>query len=190
MGLTRTVLPTTEIVTLGEAKDQLRVKDTNSDADIERMIKAATGQVQTFIRGSLITQTWEYTLNAFPVGNVQLPMSPLQSITDIKYIDENGTEQTWAATEYDVFINTMPGFFKLGFDKTYPTTRKTQDAIKITYIAGYSRRENIPPEIIQAALLMIGHYFEHREEGKVGGKVEPIPMGFETLLYPYRMFTP
>lgn len=190
MGLKRTVEPTDLFITLQEAKDHLRVEVTDDDSYISELIILARDHIETFVRRSLVTQTWEYALNEFPSGKIKLPMSPVQSVTDIKYIDAEGIEQTWANTEYDVFMNEMPGFVKLGFDKTYPTIRNTQDAIKITYVTGYSRRELIPRAIIHAGLLLIGHFYERREQTQVGGTIVEIPYGIETLLFPHRMFTP
>lgn len=190
MGLKRTIEPTELILTLGEAKDHLRVTMDNEDSLIEGLILTAQNFIELFIRRSLVPQTWEYTLNEFPAGKVQLPNSPLISITNIKYIDPDGVEQTWANTEYDEFNNTIPGYFKLAYNKTYPSIRSVQDAVKITYQAGYASREKIPAVIRQAAFLTIGHYYERREESIVGAKINSIPMGVETLLWPHRMFTP
>ncbi len=190
MGLQRTVDPTEKILSLAQAKSHLRVNIDDDDNLILRLIDTATNYIEDFIRRALSPQTWEYTLNAFPNGNILLPMAPLQSVTDIKYIDEDGVEQTWADTEYDVFTNKMPGYVRLAYDKTYPTIRSTQDAITITYVAGYATPEKIPPAIINAALLIIGHYYDHREDSQVGGSIVMIPAGAETLLYPHRMFTP
>ena len=116
MGLKQTIDPTEEILTLQETKDHLRLTLTDDDSTVELLIKAATDYIQDFIQRSLVTQSWEYTLDDFPAGEVKLPMSPVISITDIKYIDDLGMEITWATSEYTLFNNVIPAFFKLAFE--------------------------------------------------------------------------
>lgn len=192
MGLTRTIDPTEEMLTLGETKDHLRLTLTDDDSTVELLIKNATEIIQEEIRRAMVTQTYEYTLAKFWVAGkgLQLPFSPIQSITDIKYIDDDGAEQTWAATEYDLFKNVVPGEVRLAFDKVFPDTRKTQDAVKITYVAGYADRTKIPPLIRQAALLLVGHYFERREDSHIGVKIDSIPRGVDRLLDLFRLRKP
>jgi len=191
MGLKRTIEASEEILTLQETKDHLRLTLPDDDSTVELLIKGVTDYIQDNIQRSLVTQSWEYTLDTFRAGEIQLPLSPVQSITNIKYIDDLGAEITWATSEYTLFNNVIPAFFKLAFDKTYPTTRNVKDAVKITYLAGYLDRTKIPFSIRQAALLIIGHYYERREETQMfSGRIENIPLGAGDLLAPHTRWKP
>jgi uncharacterized phiE125 gp8 family phage protein len=55
--------PTIEPVSLAEAKAHLRVTEADDDALIAGYILAARHAAESYIRGALITQTWDYSLD-------------------------------------------------------------------------------------------------------------------------------
>lgn len=190
MGMTISVVPTELILTLQETKDHLRVTDPAEDSKIEEIIALVEKMIEKHIRRSLLTQTRILTLGEFPDGIIILPGSPVQGITKIDYVDPNGVVQTWSNTEYTLFDNVAPAFVERKFGKLYPAIRKETDAVLVTYVAGYGLRENIPREIRSAALLLVGHFFEHRESIQVGSAtVMEMPIAHKTLLSQFKIFT-
>jgi uncharacterized phiE125 gp8 family phage protein len=52
--------------------------------------------------------------------------------------------------------------------------------MQISFVVGYGTPNDVPKEIKQAALLLIGHYYANREAvGSVGSE---IPLGVQALL--------
>lgn len=179
--------PASEPVTLQEAKDHLRVDVTEDDSLIENLlIPSARQSVETYLRRSLLEQTWELSLDCFD-GDIKLPNPPLQSVTSIKYIDVYGVEQTLAASEYTVHTQNEPGLITLAYDKSWPSIRAVKNAVKVRYVTGYADADSVPAPIKSAMLLLIGHLYENREQEVIGQSVESLLFGYKQLLFPYRI---
>ena len=134
--MTLVTAPTAEPLSLAEAKLHLRVDGTADDTLIPPRISSARQYVEDFTGRDLVDQSHKLLLDAFPSW-VELPGSPLVSVTSVTYIDENGATQTAAASLYDVDITTEPGTLRLAFDQTWPSTRSTPNAVTINYDTGY-----------------------------------------------------
>jgi len=58
-------------------------------------------------------------------------------------------------------------------------------------VCGYSASSNVPRSIKNAMLLMVGHWYENREEtfaGNFGQTIMRVPIAVNSLLAPYRVF--
>ena len=83
--------PSVEPVSLEEAKNYLKVETADDDTLISSLIKSARELIERYLRKALITQTWEMVLDDGG-SMVVIPRPPLQSVTSIKTIAEDGTE--------------------------------------------------------------------------------------------------
>lgn len=166
---TRTVEPAMEPLTISEAKAHLRVTGSDDDTYIESLIVTAREELERQARIALINQTWVAKLDEWPLCRyIELRPAPLSSVTSITYLDETGTSQTLASSEYEVDTGRMPGVVHLAYNATWPTTRITQNAITITYVAGYGEdADNVPRRAKHAMLLWIESHFCGR--GMEGG---------------------
>ena len=90
--------PSSEPITLAEAKLYLRVDTTADDALITALITAARETVERYTSRALVTQTITQVLDCFPGFGFRLAVHPVQSITSITYKDSNGSDQTLADT--------------------------------------------------------------------------------------------
>lgn len=185
--------PGVEPLTTAEAKTHLRV-DTADDNDyIDALILAARQQAESITRRALITQTWKYYLAQFPLATpgqfpnaIEMPLAPLQSVTSVKYTDNDGVEQTVSSGDYDVDINIEPGRIIPSFGNVWPSTRYQPNSVVIEYKAGYGGAStNIPAQIIHAIKLLIGHWYENRESVVTGTQVNEIPDTVQYLLDRY-----
>jgi hypothetical protein len=73
----------------------------------------------------------------------------------------------------------------LRYGESWPsTTLRPHNGICVTYIAGYGDAgSNVPSQFRQGLLLLIGHYYEHREEVQTTGlNAVTIPLGAQALL--------
>jgi uncharacterized phiE125 gp8 family phage protein len=195
MALSLVTAPATEPLTLAEAKLHLRV-DINDENDlITALIVAAREYVETFTHRALITQTWDWTCDAFPCGDesVQLPKAPLVSVTSVSYIDGSGSTQTWAASNYTVDAPAGPwalgGRIIPGYNVFYPVTRSIENAVTVRFVAGYGAATAVPASIKAAMKILIGTWFgPGRENVNIGNLVTVIPQTVDALLWPFKAF--
>jgi uncharacterized phiE125 gp8 family phage protein len=179
--------PGTEPITLDEAKAHLRVDLEAEDTLIEALITAAREQAEAYLKRALVTQTWELYLDEFP-EQIDVPFPPLQSVTSIVYVDDDGVDQTLDTSTYTVDAKAQPGRIVPAYDESWPSTRAVPNAVTVQFVAGYGAASAVPLSIKQAMLLMIGDMYENRESFVIGQSVNELPLTSERLLWPYRVF--
>jgi len=183
--------PADEPVDLAEAKAHLRVSTTDDDVYIQQLIVAARRWAEHFTQRSLVTQTWDWYMdNGFPGEIFKVPQAPLQSVTYIKYIDVNGTEQTLSTSIYTVDNKSEPGRIYESYNQDWPDVLDTFNNVNIRFIAGYGTPEDVPEDFAHAIKIMIAHMYEHREPVIVGATISNVPESAEALLWPYRVYVP
>ena len=150
--------PTTEPITLAEAKRQLFLSesDTSQDVALTSRIQAAREQWEHDTDGVLFTRTLSVTADQFGGREIELDSRPVTSITHLKYYDENDTLQTFSATKYS--LNAADGKIELDWAESWPVTSIRWDAITITYVTGYATAATVPAIAKQAMLLLIAYY--------------------------------
>lgn len=181
--------PATTPVTLTEVKDQLRVEHTDDDTLINRLINVAVAytDVQGALGHAMITQKWGQWVNSTPPQTVKLLLGPLIAVTAVKYYDANGTLQTDTLSNYEIFGTEFSSTIgpKEGF--AWPVTQDRPDAIRIEYTIGYgSATTDIPETLRHALMMLIAHWYEHRENELVGSISKNIPYGFDALMDMHR----
>lgn len=160
-----TTAPTAEPISLADAKVHLRTVtgDTSEDsAVITPLIQAAREYCENITGRALASQT----VKAYPEkwGRWRLPRPPLISVTSIKYYDEDGTESTLAATDYQV--DAVDGQIDI---LTEPNvTLRDLNPIVVEYACGYTTGNALPAAMRQAMLLLIGHWYMNRETVATG----------------------
>src|SRR5262245_58465763 len=168
MALTLVTAPAVTPLTLAEVKKHLRVSSSDQDDLITIYLKAATDYLDGehgFLGRALVTQTWRLTIDEFPTAEIKLPLPPLQSVTSIKYDDTAGVEQTVSSADYYVDTASEPGWVVPLANVSWPSTLDAINAVRITYVAGYTTGGGDVPFNIKAGLMcMIAELFERREE--------------------------
>ena len=191
MGIQVTTEPTVEPVSVSEAKDHLRVTSSDDDTYIGTLIKAARQRAEGYTRRALVTQTIQYTMEAFPT-EMMLPRPPVASITSINYVDSDGISQSFTDFQSDLADQANPKV-KPSYGNSWPTARDQYGAVTVTYVAGYGGGDspdtitNIPQDIRHAILLMVGTWYENREDAIVGTSTMAMPEVAKNLLHPYRV---
>lgn len=173
MSLRPVTLPTTHPVTIEEIKDWLRVEGVDDEADLLALRADAELAVEEAINRPLMTQTWELVLDAFPSGPIEIPMSPLESITSVTYTDVDGNSQTWDSSEYVVVRayasaprppDAARGLIEPGSGFAYPSTQDVPEAVVIRFVCGYGTTPSDVPEPLRVELRrFVGFKFENRE---------------------------
>lgn len=162
----QTVAPTVEPVTLAEIKKQLALpaEDGFWDTFLEAAITQAREQFEYDTGIVCCTSTWVEKLDEWPCENyITLQRRPVASVSSITYLDTDGTSQTWSSSNYTLDSNrTIPTIF-LTYGASFPALRTIQNAVTITYVAGYGTASSVPKLAKQAVMLAAAHAFSQRE---------------------------
>jgi uncharacterized phiE125 gp8 family phage protein len=152
--------PTSEPVTILEAKKQLEIasSDTAHDEHILLNIQAAREQWEHDTDSALMTQTLKMTFCDFEGDEINLARRPIQSVTHVKYYDTGGTLTTLSSSVYG--LDKASREVRLAYLQQWPTVQDRWDGVAVTYVAGYASRSLVPAIAKQAILLLVGYYFD------------------------------
>lgn len=183
MFLRRTVAATALAVSAADAKDHLRVTASDDDYLVSGILAAAIDAVGEMSGRVLAQETWELSL-ASATGDVPLPKGPVIAVTGISYYDTSDVLQAATVADFYLFKDDDKAVLRPKPGKSWPGTITRDDAIKITFTAGYTA---IPPALRSAVLLMLAHLYENREATITGATVAQLPLGVESLVSLYRL---
>jgi len=115
-----------ELITLGEAKDYLRVSHSYEDAKIMQMIPRARRWVEDHTGLALVRRQFVERLRPSVGGVVRVTYGPLVSVDSVAYLDSAGSSAAFTPIAYP------PSNMLIG---TWPTI-KQNEAFTVTYTAG------------------------------------------------------
>ena len=185
--LTETVAPASEPVTTAEAKLHLRVDHGDEDAYIDTLVATARQHIELVTRRAMVDTTFELKLDAFPT-EIRPPRSPLSSVSSITYVDTDGATQTLSASVYSVDTDTEPGRISLAFNQSWPDIREQNNAVVVTFVAGYgAAASNVPAALREVVKMLTAHYYEFRQPVIAGAIATKIPMHIESLIWIHRV---
>ena len=160
--LQRTVAPTFWPVTIENVKAHIRLdpQDTSHDALLGQQISAATEQLENDTDRVWAEATYLLSLNAFPyrTSAIAIPLQPVVSIESVAYVDEAGDLITMPDTDYSLDLGRRQIYPVAGTE--WPAAYKVQNAVEITFVAGYG--DSLPgvPRLAQEAILLqVGKWF-------------------------------
>jgi uncharacterized phiE125 gp8 family phage protein len=178
---------TTFPVTLEEVKAHCRVSFDDDDDLLQIYLEAATSHCEEFQGRAYCEQTWELTLDEFPLEEIEIRRPPLIGVVSIKYDDGDGLEQTVDVSEYTVDTVSEPGWV-LPADSWPSGVFDGINAVRIRFKAGYADSMDspnvslIPKDIKAAILLYVGTLYANRETIVIGQSAVTIPWAAEQLL--------
>lgn len=178
--------PAVEPLTTAEAKTHLRVDASSEDTLIDAYVAAARAFYEDAAWRALITQTWALRLEQWPEGDsLVLPKPPLQSVTSVVYTDSDGASHTMSSSDYVVYPQD-PGRIWLAYGASWPTaTLRPGPSIVITFVAGYGDADDVPEIDKQAIRLLVGHFYENREEVMAvpGISLAQLPLAARSIIH-------
>lgn len=176
-------------LTLAEAKAHCRIDDADSDGVLTSLINAAESYLDGYsgiLGRALINQKWVQNYDSF-CDRMNLPVGIASSISTVKYYDSSNVQQTLASSVYQLLTDDLGSYVTLKPLQVWPQPYSREDAVEITWVAGYgSAAANVPAAIRAAALLLVGHWYENRENVVIGQTVAELPMAVNSLLAPFR----
>jgi len=177
------VEPTSEPVTIAEARRQCDLDDNFFDEQLQNLIKAARQKVEHDTRRALITQTRVLKRSRFPSAiALELPRSPVQSITSIQYVSDGGSTLTFSSSLYSLDANHNPPLVLLGYNQTWPSVRGYHNDVVTTYVAGYGAATSVPENAKQAVMLLVRHWFDNTSPVVVGTITATLPLSYAALI--------
>ncbi|MFG1454569.1 head-tail connector protein [Xanthobacter sp. V2C-8] len=187
----RVTAPALPPVSLTQAKAHLRVEHDEDDLYISELIDTATARLDGWsgiLGRALVTQTWRHDFPGWPEdGKLRLPLAPVLSVEGITYIAPDGAVQTLDASAYTApRADGLGPYVRLRQGHSWPATARDEDAVSVTFTAGYGATvAAVPADIRHAILLLVGHWYNAREAASETALTE-LPLGVSALLAPYR----
>ena len=154
--------------------------DAVQDPVLERSLRAAVAQIEAATGKALLARNFSATVPAWrEIGRQILPRAPLDRVTEIAVIDEQGTRKILdLATVHIRHDAHRPAIVAKGF--TLPTIPLGGRA-EIAFRAGYAETwAELPGDLSFAVLSLAGAFYEDRAQP---GR---IPSGVRALISPYR----
>lgn len=168
------------MITLAEAKLHCRIDHSEEDELIQWLIDSAISVVEDRTGRALVERETSLVIDEFtPV--IELPEAPVISVTAVSYTDENGL--TVDFTDYWADLRRLKARLMPAHGSEWPKVPRRQGGISITYRVGYA---TVPKPLRQAALLLIGTFYEHRES-VADTQHFVIPGTVKMLIEPYRI---
>jgi uncharacterized phiE125 gp8 family phage protein len=189
--------PTTEPVTLAEAKLWCRIEDddTSQDAMVLLLITAARERAEQITARAFARRTFELRMDAFPADDapIYLPLPPLVSVSYLAYattdgdVSVAGSPQTWHT---DLGGDSLPGRIAPLYGASWPSAITQPGSVRIGYTAGYVTSSQIPRLVRLWMQARVSTMYEFRETIVTGTIVNDFPRDYvDGLLDHYRART-
>lgn len=165
--LVRTSAPDALPVDLELVANYVRTDVSDDVTEVESLIDFAVEFAEHFTERAMLNATYRYTLSGWPKTPngytsriIELPRSPLVSVTSVKYYDTNNTLQTLSSSYYLVGTDFEPGCVYLQTDYDWPDLYTRPDAVQITFVAGAGTSvASVSPSLKRAMLLLCRAHF-------------------------------
>ena len=181
MNFTYTAQPTgTDLISLVDMKEFLRVDHSDEDTTITAIIDAAAQSIQDYTGRHFVDTNWTMLIKTF--YNIEAPYSA-STVTSVKYYKPNDAALTTLSTD-KYYVGTQLGILRVNF---LDTPSVEEDRFGGVEIAGTVTNQINPP-LTHAIKMLAAHYYENRRAVVVGtlSAVE-IPLGVKAIINPYRI---
>lgn len=168
------------ILSLEDAKKHLNITHSYQDELIQTYIDVAVSEAETYTSRSLKIR--EVTLKTTNFNDrLILTLTPYYQGLTIKYYDTSNAEQTLDTSNYVlgyyfgepvIYFNDMSGL---------PSLYNRQDAVTITYDAGYGLQV-MPTQFAQFCKLLVGTFYEQRTDS-----VDKLPRFSYNLIHKFKV---
>jgi len=164
-------------------KSFLKVDGDGDNDIIAAYVTSATEAVKQYTRTALLTETFVFKADGFVQGGgddrllalgpgvhtgsrpyilgggdtFDVAFPPLQSVTSVVTFDRGNNARTFDSAGYRVDLQS--GRIYLNEGVTFPTDMRAQDAVQITYVAGYGS-SSIPAPILEAIRMYVTQLYD------------------------------
>ena len=183
MSLTLNTPPSTEPVSLAEAKAHLKLDTSDEDDLVAALIAAARARAEWHTGRALIAQSWTLWLDAWPRDAIEIPLPPLQSVTRLVVHAPDDTPRILDPSTYRIDAASAPARLALKENISPPTNLRPMNAVELAFTAGYGEADAVPAPFKQAILQIVADLHTNR-----GDADAVVSNAAQALLAPYRIF--
>jgi uncharacterized phiE125 gp8 family phage protein len=182
MNFTYAAQPTgTDLISLADMKQFLRVDSSDEDITITAIIDAAAQSIQDYTGRHFKTTTFVFNLDSFHF--IEFPYQ-VTSVSSVTYLDRNGDTQTLATNKYFSDTGRQPG--RINFINFPDLVEDKFNRVQIK--GGVNAIGNMYPPLVHAIKMLAAHYYENRRAVVVGAtSAIEIPLGVKAIINPYRI---
>ena len=155
----------TDKITLAEAKNYIRITNTQDDALVQSMITNAHNMVRTYLSKDIVSTSYEYFI-PYVSTEVELPFAPINTSIDL-IVEVEGQ----AYTDFTTFGYANPSL-RLG-------SNIAKD-VKVSYTTS-----GLGDEVKQGLLACVAYLYKAAGRGELM-EMKNIMSDYKTLLAPYR----
>jgi uncharacterized phiE125 gp8 family phage protein len=187
MALVMTSGPAIEPVTIADAKAHMRIDTAAEDVLIGSLILTSRLHVEAALSVAMITQMWTLVIDRWPGGDtVDIPLSPLQAVPAVRVKNASGVGIVVPSTNYLIDIASRPP--RLVWNQAWrPDPGVAVNGIEIDLTAGFGNdASSVPAPLKHAILLLVAHWYEHRDPVEIGANEARIPDAVADLIAPFR----
>jgi len=146
-------------VTLAGAKDFLKTVTDADDTVIAKLIADITSFAERFTGRQLRKNSWIAFRDDLP-AEICLMKTPVERITSIQYIDEDGSAQTVDPAVYELKVGTIWATILTSDDQSWPTDiGNISDAVMIQFD---TKAHRLTSEVESCMLRHIAYLYENR----------------------------
>ena len=172
------------MIDLAAAKAWLKVETAADDAVITGLVNASVAHIEAVTGKFMSVKAFSQAVAGFPshgTGAIKLFKGPVLTITAIAYDPaDGGAEATVSDFRLAEGINAtlLPAY-----GESWPVALDGAGTVRISGTAGYPDDE--APELDQAALMLVAHWYANREAVNVGNITSELPFGVRAIIGPY-----
>ncbi|MES2787676.1 MAG: hypothetical protein V4684_19575 [Pseudomonadota bacterium] len=144
--------PEAMAVSLADARIAARADGSDLDTAIEIQVRTITEEVEHLTGRAIINQTYRVTLDEFPDA-IRLPAPPVISVTSLKYLDQDGVEQTLHPDDYVLDNVSEPGYIAPAPGLGWPPTADRINAVNVVVVCGYGPTDATTPATLKGYIL-------------------------------------
>lgn len=184
----RITAPASEPVTLAEFKQYARFDYADDDTTLQAILSASVAFLDAYdgyFGRAIINQEWRQPFSYWhPV--LRLPM-PDVSAQSIKYLDQDGVEQTLSASLYELVDDPVGPL--ICFKNDFSSPLLYDDAAQpvwVDFTCGYGPTAGDIPDTVKVAVMALAAHWERHREEMSGHMDSALPIGVKALLAPHR----
>jgi uncharacterized phiE125 gp8 family phage protein len=171
MSLTMITGPVDEPVTEAMLRDHATLDSSVPSALLQMYLKAARASAEFLTGRAILPQTWERTLDEFPVASIPLGRPPVLSVTSVKYYDTDGVQQTVDPANYLLDERTEPGYVVPVDGYEWPSTQDRVNAVVVRFQCGYPTAADVREDLKHWIYIRAATAVDNREEVDRSGRL-------------------
>lgn len=175
--------PTSDPISLAEAKAQCRVSIADEDGLIAGYILAARQHVEDYLGRRMLTQTVDYKMDRFK-HCIEVPIGKVQSIVSISYVGPDGASLTLSSADYLADVDSEICRISSAYGKSWPVARDQMNAVTVRAVVGYGTSPGDVPEPVRQGMLLHVELLYDRDPGER----ETLERARDALLRPHRVY--